>query len=128
MKQAGLKEKLNGNGKMAITISNMNIFTRTLQLASEKQLLKVISLSPLTSTYGCLDNIKSYFFPEVQYVQEIGDASKDEPFAHYIWDFVDSGNYPLHTGTYGKKEANDKIRISFINGILNVKEDYFGIN
>ncbi|MBA3603124.1 MAG: hypothetical protein H0W50_05685 [Parachlamydiaceae bacterium] len=83
-----------------------------------------ITVSSLTPTYGILDYIKAYFFPEVQYVQEIGDSSKKEPFGHYIWHLVDCGNYPLQSGTLVKKEANDKVRISFINGILNVKEDY----
>lgn len=79
----------------------------------------------LGATYGLTDGLKSFFNPEAEYTQEAGDPSSSQPFAHYIWHLVDCGNHDLHAGSYIQREANDKVRISFINGILNVKQDYF---
>lgn len=84
-----------------------------------------IPIESLTPSYGIISYIQSFFNSDAEYIQEEGDPTSCQPFGHFIWHLVDCGNQTLQAGSYIQNEANDKVRISFINGILNVKQDYF---
>jgi YD repeat-containing protein len=55
-----------------------------------------------------------------------------ETIAHFVlgkgfFDILGFHTHPIITGTYGDKEINDKVRITLINGILNLRADHHDV-